>query len=615
VSDDLKKQVSVFPETCGVYLMKDAKRHIIYVGKAKNLKSRVRQYLNFSDKRYQIRFLMDRVEHIDFIVTANEKDALLLENSLIKKHRPKYNVFLKDDKTYLGLKLSLADDFPKLTETRRIKNDNARYYGPFTSAAHVHDVKNFIHRFFMLRTCSDHEFKNRTRPCLEYQMKRCSAPCVNFVSQQDYQQQIRQVRLFLEGKNSFLQAEVKTRMHNEAEQQNFEEAARLRDLLTSMDEILSRQHITQLSFEFVDVIAIQRQEEKICVTVLMVRDATLIDSKFFSFDSPEEPKSALQNFIIQYYSENSFIPREIITPFELDDAKLLQQILSERVGANVQIHTAQKGKKHDLLKLAQKNLVNHLDKTWQEQNALNETLVSLQKKLNLTKLPQRIECYDISNISGKHAVGSMVTFIDAKKSPHHYKKFKIRTQDSPNDYAMLSEVLKRRFHNTDWPMPDLVLVDGGKGQLKQLQNILHGLDLPSLPIASIAKGQGLGKRAKGIYTNKKNDDIYLPDRKNPLQLSPADPVLMLLQNLRDEAHRFAITYHRQLRNKALTHSWLDEITGLGPHKKRALLKVFGSADAVKQASLNELCQIKGISKELAQNILDHKKMLTFPEKL
>ncbi len=604
MNDSLKICVDEFPTESGVYLMKDAKLKIIYVGKAKNLRSRVRQYLNASDKRYQISFLMSRVTQIDYIITQSEKDALLLENSLIKKHKPRYNVFLKDDKTYIGLRLSIQDEYPRLTETRRIKNDGALYYGPFVNVEAVREVKDFIYRFFMLRTCADHEFQNRSRPCLEYQIKRCSAPCVQIVSRIDYQKQIEQVRLFLEGKSQTLQSAVEKQMLQAAETENFEEAARLRDLLAHMQTVLTKQHVMRLSFDFVDVIATMHIDQQILIAVLMVREATLIDSKFFAFDSLEEPEVALQNFITQYYSERSFIPREIITEQLPADAELLNQLLTERSGRKISIHKASRGAKLKLVELAQKNLRSHLDRK-QKQNQNTEVLLSqLQIKLDLPRPPRRIECYDISNISGKFAVGSMVTFLDGQKAPNEYKKFKIKTIDSPNDYAMLFEVLSRRLQNASWPKPDLLLMDGGRGQLQQAQKILQDLHIDDVPVIAISKGQGQGARAKGIYDNKKQDEIYVPGRKNPILLNGRAPELMVLQNLRDEAHRFAIAYHRQLRDKNLTTSWLDQVPGLGPQKKRALLKAFSSPQAIAEASFEELFAVPGINANLAKVIRD-----------
>lgn len=608
MDDSLNKLTLNFPSASGVYLMKDSRGQIIYVGKAKDLKKRVRQYILKNDSRTQISFLMSRVKTIDYIITDSEQDALLLENSLIKKHKPKYNLFLKDDKTYRGLKLTIKDNFPRFFETRRIKKDGSEYFGPFTSGESIREVKEFIYRFFLLRTCNDHEFRNRTRPCLEYQIKRCSAPCVNYVSKEDYKKQIEQVRLFLHGKNKNLQKLVKDRMLKASTNENFEEAARLRDLLQNMGAILEKQHVTQLSFEFVDLIAFDHFDDKIAIAVLMVRDSQLIDSKYFVLSSLEDSENAISNFITQYYSDRAFIPKEILVPFDLANKEVLQNILQERAQRKISIRSPKKGEKKDLLELAFTNLRSHFDQEQLKQEQQQETLLSLQKKLHLSQIPYRIECYDISNISGKDAVGSMVTFTNGKPNKDLYRKFKIKSLDTPNDYAMLFEVLQRRLqkNSDDWQHPDLILIDGGKGQLKQAQKILNELNL-TIPIASIAKGQGQGARAKGVYDEKKQDEIYIPNRKNPIALKSTSAELMLLQNLRDESHRFAITFHRKLREKHMTSSWLDTIKGLGPMKKKALLKHFGSAEKVANASLQDLESTSVLSKSLAKQIFLAKK--------
>lgn len=608
MDDSLNKLTLNFPSASGVYLMKDARGQIIYVGKAKDLKKRVRQYILKNDSRTQISFLMSRVKTIDYIITDSEQDALLLENSLIKKHKPKYNLFLKDDKTYRGLKLTIKDDFPRLIETRRIKKDGSEYFGPFTSGESIREVKEFIYRFFLLRTCNDHEFRNRTRPCLEYQIKRCSAPCVNYVSKEDYKKQIEQVRLFLHGKNKNLQKLVKDRMLNASENENFEEAAHLRDLLQNMGAVLEKQHVTQLSFEFVDLIAFDHFDDKIAIAVLMVRDSQLIDSKYFVLSSLEDSENAISNFITQYYSDRAFIPKEILVPFDLANKEVLQNILQERAQRKILIRSPKKGEKKELLELAFTNLRSHFDQEQLKKEQQQKTLLNLQKKLHLPQTPYRIECYDISNISGKDAVGSMVTFTNGKPNKGLYRKFKIKSLDTPNDYAMLFEVLQRRLqkNSDDWQHPDLILIDGGKGQLKQAQKILNELNL-TIPIASIAKGQGQGARAKGVYDEKKQDEIYIPNRKNPIALKSTSAELMLLQNLRDESHRFAITFHRKLREKHMTSSWLDTIKGLGPMKKKALLKHFGSAEKVAKASLQDLESTSVLSKTLAKQIFLAKK--------
>lgn len=601
------EKVRDFPADPGVYLMKDERHHVIYVGKAKSLKTRVRQYFADHDTRYQVRFLMDRVHDIDFLQTKTEREALLLENSLIKKHKPKYNLFLKDDKTYLGLKLTIKDDFPRLYETRRIKKDGQAYYGPFTNALTLREVKEFIDRHFLLRTCGDHEFNARTRPCLEYQIKRCSAPCVKYVSKREYAEQIRAVKLFLTGQSRDLQKLVKDRMDKAAADLNFEEAARLRDLLGHMKDILERQNVTALSFEFMDIIAMRRREDKIGIAVLMVREAKLIDSRYFVFSAPGDDEDVLENFITQYYSEDAFIPKEIVVPLSFAGQDVLEALLSERAHHKVSLRLPQKGEKYQLLELAEQNLASHFDKAAKKESDKEKVLATLQQKLHLSKLPRRMECYDNSHLAGKQAVGSLVCFVDGQPFKDGYRRFKIKSAATQNDFAMMFELLKRRFareDNAKWQHPDLIVIDGGKGQLSLAKRALAELDLTGIDIVAIAKGQGEGARAKGLWEGKKEEEIYLPHRKNPVILRRGSAELMLLQRLRDESHRFAITYHRKLRDKELTHSWLDDIPGIGAKRKKALITTLGSPQAVAEASREILLAVPGMTADVVARILE-----------
>ena len=475
----LHQKIKAFPGDSGVYLMKDEKGQILYVGKAKNLKARVRQYFSGHDTRFQIRFLMARVYDIDFRKTPSEKEALLLENSLIKKYKPRYNFFLKDDKTYLSLKIT-AHDYPKLVETRRVKKDGGIYFGPFTNTDSLRRVKEFIYKYFQLRTCGDHDFAIRTRPCLEYQIKRCSAPCVGYVSKEEYAKQVEGVRFFLQCKNKTLQRYLKRSMKEASQKEDFENAARLRDLLQNMEKIFEKPNVTPL----------------------------------FS----------------------------------------------------------------------------------------SETLLkNLQEILHLNKIPSHIEGLDISNTSGKQATGSLVTFLEGSPRKDLYKKFRIKSLSTPNDYEMMVEVLKRRF-KTNWQKPDLLVIDGGKGQLNKALKVFKELTLSEIDVVAIAKGRGPGARAKGEWVGKKTEEIYIPNRKNPIVLKSNSAELKFLQSLRDESHRFAITYHRQLREKQLTKSLLDEIPGIGPKTKRALLRRFGSVEGISLASREALFTTHGITEKIYKGL-------------
>lgn len=552
----LTDRIATFPANAGVYLMKDKKGHIIYVGKAKNLKNRVRQYFTEHDTRYQIRFLVSRIDSIDFIQTHTESEALLLENSLIKKHRPRYNVFLKDDKSYKGLKITLAHKFPRLLETRRLKKDGALYYGPFTSAEGLRDVRDFIYRHFKLRTCSDADFARRTRPCLEYQIGRCLAPCVGLVDPIQYQKQIEGVRLFLDGKSRELKTHVQKLMREASQNQDYEKAASYRDLLQNMTLVLEKQGVTQLSFGFVDLIAFSRQQNKVGIAVLMVRENRLIDSRYHIQTDLGDDVECLENFITQYYGGQALIPREIVVPMVLPGQKLLQEILSQRAGKSVTIKNKTRGKRRELLELAKQNLVSHFEKNRVEEQHTGNILKTLQAKLDLKTLPARIECFDVSHHGGSEAVASMVTCVDGKMRPDFYRHFNIRGTDTQNDFAMMREVLLRRLKNTGpgWEKPDLWLIDGGKGQLSQATGVLEEMGQNDIETVAIAKGQGLGARAKGEWSGKKEEEIYLPGRKNPVRFKTGSAEIKLLQRIRDESHRFAITHHRLRMNKRITKS-------------------------------------------------------------
>ncbi|EKD51092.1 MAG: hypothetical protein ACD_62C00350G0020, partial [uncultured bacterium] len=481
--------VSTFPTSCGVYVMRDAKGIVIYVGKAKNLKARVRQYLQGHDTRPQIAFLMQRVERIDYLQTHSETEALLLENSLIKKHRPKYNVFLKDDKTYAGFKLTINEDYPRLLTTRRVKKDGARYFGPFTSSAALWQVKEFIDRHFQLRTCSDHEFAQRKRPCLEHDIKRCTAPCVGHISQADYAKQVHAVLLLLTGRSGTLKKNVMGQMRAFAQNEDFEEAARLRDFLSGLEVILQTQNVTALKFDHVDVIVLQRAQNKVGVAVLIVRKGDVIDARYHVLPAIEDTADFLRHFLLQYYTDQKFIPSQILVENVYAEWGGLEEVLAQRAGHKVVIKRPQKGVKKELVTLAHTNLKSHIEQDDQSEKNRQALLLRLKDTFILTRVPYRIECYDVSNLSGSDAVASMVVFSDGEQNEAGYRRFKIRTVKGPNDFAMLREVFVRRFQNTkgDWLKPDLTLVDGGKGQLKQVLSVFAELNVTGTDVVAIAK--------------------------------------------------------------------------------------------------------------------------------
>lgn len=559
--ENLQQKISRFPNLPGVYFMKGNGEKIIYIGKAKNLRSRVNQYFRKeNDKRYQIEFLMKRVMDIDFIITHNEKEAVLLENSLIKKHKPRYNIFLKDDKTYVSLKLAVNHPYPNLSVTRKIKKDGALYFGPYASAHALRETVDFIYRNFRLRTCSDHEINNRSRPCLEYQINRCTAPCVGLVSKDDYADQVDQVRLFLTGKSDELHQKIEQKMSVAALALQFESAASLRDLLHHIETTLEKQQAVKHFGIHQDFISMVHDEKKALIFLMSIRDGTLIDSRYYPVDTLETEGILLEQFISQYYlAKDVFIPDEILTSRPLPGMTPLIQLLSEKREKKVVIRPPLKGEKKDLIELAKKNAASQFARIIHHEYQTKDALKRLQDALGLPKAPARIECYDISNISGKMATGSRVVFTDGLPDKKEYRQYKIHLTSEPNDYAMMKEVLGRRFHSLNPPLkirggergsyelPDLIVIDGGKGQLNVALEVLIEMGFSQIPVIALAKGKGAGSRAKGLWEGKKEEEIYIPHRKNPLNLKRGSPELQLLQRLRDEAHRFALKYHRKLR--------------------------------------------------------------------
>lgn len=550
--DTLQDKVKKFPTSPGVYLMKNAKGQIIYVGKANNLRSRVAQYFSKkNDGRYQIRFLMKRARDIDFLLCSNEKESLLLENSFIKKYRPRYNIFLKDDKSYVSLKLT-PHEFPRLDVTRLIKKDGGSYFGPYASAEGCRETVDFVYRHFQLRTCSDHEFKNRVRPCLEYQIHRCTAPCVGYVSREEYAAQVAPALLLLQGQNEELIGQVEKKMQTAASEEDFENAAHWRDLYQNITRMMEKQRMVKHGGGHQDLLYLYRQGELAIMVVLTVRGGTLVDSRTYPLKSHEDDATLFGNFMVQRYLTSPFVPDEVLTSLPLKHTGVLQEILAEKRGRKVQIRCPKKGEKKHLLDFAATNARAQFERQMAKEHRDEDALQALQVGLKLKNLPRRMECYDISNTAGKKATASRVVFVDGKPEKSLYRHYKIRLAGGPDDYAMMHEVLTRRFLPTvdsRLSKVDLLVVDGGKGQLNIALKVLSELQITNVPVIGIAKGQGMGARAKGLWQGKKEEEIYLPHRKNPVMLKRGSPELMLLQRLRDEAHRFALKYHRKLRDE------------------------------------------------------------------
>jgi excinuclease ABC subunit C len=601
---NLEDQIQSLPASPGVYLMKDQAGTVLYIGKAKNLRSRVRTYFGKSgDARLSLRFLMPKVRQVETFLTDTEKEALILENTLIKKHKPRHNIDLKDDKTYFSLKFNLEEKFPKLNLVRKIKRDGGRYFGPYASSAAVKETLRILRHLFPLRTCNDANFRNRSRPCLNYQIKKCLGPCCGLVSPEKYAALVQEVILFLEGKNSQLIKLLEERMTEASEALNFEEAARIRDQITAIEQTLEKQKAVSQTPNDQDVFAFHRRGNAWEFQVLFSRRGILVGNKAFHFSRLNLPEEeALSAFLRQYYAEEPSIPHEVLLPQPIEDEGLLAEWLSEKKGARVEVHAPQRGEKKSLVEMAGKNAENSFQKRIGETETLALILQELKEKLRLKTLPHRAECFDISNLFGTLAVGSMVSFLDGRPDPSRYRHFKVHAPSFPDDYAMMYEVLKRRYGKLEpgGEKPDLLIVDGGKGQLNVALAVLAELGLQEIPAIGLAKDKGPSLKK---VSEKTADKIYLPNVKDPVLLGHSAS-LRYLQRMRDEAHRFAIRYHKKLRGKRGLQTLLDDIPGIGEIKKKALFKEFGSLQKIQEASADRFSRLEPMTRKDAQTVFE-----------
>lgn len=599
---DLQEKLKLLPTKPGVYLMKNDAGEVIYVGKAVSLRHRVRSY--FQSGRAvspKVAALVENVAGLEYIVTDSEVEALILESNLIKEYEPRYNVRLKDDKAYPYLKVTLDEPFPRIAIVRRVKKDGSRYFGPYTNVQAVRQSLKFLRKVFPIRTCRREigPEGGSDRPCLNYHIQRCLAPCAGKVDRGKYRQVIEEVMLVLEGRHDLLLKELQERMQAAARELKFEEAARIRDQIRALEKVVEEQKIVSDRDIDQDVIGYARAGTLVCVQVFLVRSGKLIGREHFFLEATceEEESEILTAFVEQYYGGASFVPKELLLPGELQDAELIARWLSELKGSRVYLRVPRRGEKKRLVDMVQRNaaLVLEERRSRQDRKAaeMQQGMAELQEYLGLDKLPRRIEGYDISNIQGNEAVGSMVVLLDGEPAPGEYRRFKIRCKQTPDDFAMMREVVYRRFarglkeQGPFAQFPDLVLIDGGKGQLNAARSAMRELGVDYIPVVGLAK---------------KLEEIYREDEKDPLILPRNSQGLYMVQRLRDEAHRFAITYHRQLRGRRATKSVLDEIPGVGPKRKKELIKHFGSVRGVREASLEELRQVPGLPEAVAERI-------------
>jgi excinuclease ABC subunit C len=596
---EIQDKLTRVAEEPGVYLMKDAAGEILYVGKARNLKKRLASYFkNSGQMDVKVKILVDKIEDLETIITRTEKEALILESNLIKRHRPRFNVILKDDKRYPSLRIDLNEKFPNFDIVRKIGQDDAMYFGPFASAHAVRETLRTINKTFKLRKCKKKDFKTRTRPCLHCQMEGCLAPCCRDVDPIVYQEQVNEAIMFLKGQTPDLIRKVREQMEISARAQEFERAARLRDKIYSLERTIEKQIAVTTDFKDRDIFAIARSVECSVITVLSVRGGFLTGTRHYNFSEVlSTDQEMIGAFIRQYYERHRFIPDEMLVSTDLEDARLIEEWLRGLKQKKVHIYRPQRGEKVRLMKMAERNAQNELKNLIASRSAEMDLIVRLQKKLKMSRLPERIECFDNSNISGTQPVSAMVVFENARANKALYRKYRIKTVAEHDDYAYMQEVLERRFGGSEdaKPYPDLLMVDGGKGQLNIALAVIKDLDLAGkFEIVGIAKKDG----KKG----ETRDKIFRPGATNPLSFGREGDLLLFLQRIRDEAHRFAISFHRKRRQKIFLQSALDAIPGVGKKRKAILLQHFKSVKNIRAAELDEISSLPGFNRKAAESV-------------
>jgi excinuclease ABC subunit C len=614
MTPELKATLASLPDRPGVYLMKDARGDVLYVGKAQSLRHRVRSYwqkaANGPFEGHRIRSVIERITDVEVTEVDSVSEALLLEANLIKRFRPRFNVRLKDDKSYPYIRVTLGDPFPRVERTRKLVNDGSRYFGPYASASSVDEAMNLVRRLFPFRTCTidiREDQRALARPCLLYHIKRCQGPCIQAIPKDAYRRDIEQVELFLEGNTDALVHGLRHEMAFASEQLQFERAASLRDKVRAIERTMESQKMAAFARTELDLVGLARKDDQAAIQLFVVRNGKLLGRDVFFLDTPRDvlDDEVLESFLEQYYARATSVPREVLVPRSLADTGALEVFLSARRGSAVRIRTPQRGEKRELMDLATRNAAESLAREaarWMaDEGRTLRAIEELAEALGLPGAPMRIECYDISNFQGRESVGSMVVFEEGRPRSGEYRRFRIRSVEGANDVASHQEVLRRRFRvakpgeegiveERRWAMPDLVIVDGGRPQVNAAKAVLEELGLHDLPLAGLAK---------------EREELILPDRPDPVLLPVTSPALYLVQRIRDEAHRFAIGYHRNLRAKRAVRSVLDDLPGVGPRRKRELLKVFGSAKRVREAPVEQIAAVPTIGRALAERIKAH----------
>jgi len=608
----LLERLKSVPRKPGVYIFRNDKDEVVYVGKAAVLRTRMRSYFGAPHMMEpKTRILREAIADFEYVVTHTEQEALHLEAELVKRHQPFFNVRLKDDKHYPYLKVDLNDPFPRIYITRRVEKDGARYFGPYASASSVRKTLDISKKLFPWRSCTMTITGDEPRPCLEYYINRCIAPCTAYCTQEEYADVIRQTMLFLEGRTDEVVRDLKKQMREASETLEYERAKHIRDQIRAIERVTETQTVASTKPLDADVFGLSRKDREAVVQVLFVRGVKMVGADSFTMAGAEEATDAevLGSFLNQFYESATYVPRRLLLPFAVPERDLLAGWLAERRGGPVALHVPQRGEKLRLVRMAQDNAKESQDQAharWlADTGKTDAALEELQEELNLPGLPHRIECYDISNIQGTNSVGSMVVFVDGRPRNQEYRRFKIRTVEGANDFASMAEVLRRRFKKATAPeerngdpasdpkvqswqtLPDLIIIDGGKGQLNAVLDVMRDLGVEHVPVAGLAK---------------RNEELFVKDMEDPIVLPRTSQALYLVQRVRDEAHRFAITYHRGMRGKRSVQSALDAVPGVGPKKKKALLRKFGSVKAVRDADVDEIASTAGFTKKLAARV-------------
>lgn len=597
---DIQEQLKKLPAEPGVYLMKDENDKIIYVGKAISLKNRVRQYFQSSKNHSsKVKSMVKNIKSFEYIITDSELEALILECNLIKKYRPKYNVLLRDDKTYPYIKVTVNEDFPRVLKVRRVLRDKAKYFGPYTNVEAVNDTLDVIRNIYPIRTCNvdiERAIKNNMRPCLNLHIKRCVGPCTGNVSKEEYNKMIEEILLFLSGKEETLIEILKEKMNKCSMEFNFEEAAIYRDKIINLQEMMQKQKI-DVSTEDInqDIIAMAYNDEEACVQAFFIRHGKIVGREHFILEGTKDSskESILGSFVKQFYMKAEYIPKEIIIETEIEDQIVLEEWLSNIKGQKVSIRVPQKGDKKSLISMVKKNAMEYLEKfsnlNKRKYERSEGALIELAEVLDLEEPPRRIESYDISNIQGVDSIGVMVVFTNGIKDKKEYRRYKIKTVEGPNDYDSMAEILDRRLQKGDFA--DLILLDGGKGQVSAVQKVFdkYGIDIPLW----------------GMYKDDKHRTKGLICASKEIELDKTSNLYRFVASIQEEVHNYAISYHRSLRNKSLTKSSLDDIPGVGEKRKKALLSHFKNIEDIKNASVEELSEVEGLNKSVAESIYDY----------